>query len=49
MALEREASQPQIQPVGPIVFRLAIGSIGGFLLAAGVVALVRSGGKESVT
>ena len=49
MALEREASQPQIQPVGPIVFRLAIGSIGGFLLAAGVAALVRSGGKESVT
>ncbi len=44
MALEREASQPAMQPLGPIIFRLAIGSIGGFILAASVTALVRSGG-----
>lgn len=48
LALEREANQPQVQPVGPIIFRLAIGSIGGFLLAAGVAALVRPGEKESL-
>ncbi len=45
MALEREASQPAVQPLGPILFRLAIGSIGGFLLAAGVTAIVRSKGE----
>jgi len=45
--LEREASQQQVQPLGPIVFRMAIGSIGGFILAAGVAALTRSGGQEN--
>ncbi len=49
LALERQANQPQIQPLGPILFRLAIGSIGGFLLAAGVAALTRSNEKESGT
>lgn len=42
LALERQANQPPVQPLGPVLFRLAIGSLGGFLLAAGVTALVRS-------
>lgn len=46
LALEKQAIQPLVQPLGPILFRLAIGSIGGFLLAAGVTALVRSGVAE---
>lgn len=41
--LERQASQPPMQPLGPIIFRLAIGSTGGFILAAGVTAIIRSG------
>ena len=41
--LEREANQQQLQPLSPIIFRMAIGAIGGFVLAAGVAALVRSG------
>ncbi len=41
-ALERQAGQPPVQPLGPVLFRMAIGSLGGFLLAAGVTVVVRS-------
>ncbi|MEO6759978.1 MAG: DUF4199 family protein [Saprospiraceae bacterium] len=47
LSLERESKLPQVQPLGPIIFRLAIGSIGGFLLAAGVAALARFGANEN--
>ncbi len=47
LALERQTNQTQLQPLGPILQRLAIGSLGGFLLAAGVAALVRSRHQES--
>ncbi len=46
LSLERQASQSQVQPLAPILQRLAIGSLGGFILAAGIAALVRSGDQE---
>ncbi len=45
LTLEREANQPAVQPLGPILFRMAIGSLGGFILAAGITAIVRPGGE----
>ena len=47
LTLERQSNQTQLQPLGPILQRLAIGSLGGFLLAAGVAALARTGDQES--
>ena len=39
--LERIIQSPQPQPLGPVMMRMCVGAIGGFVLAAGVAALVR--------
>lgn len=40
--MEKALQAPQPQPLGPVVFRMFIGAIGGFALAAGVAAIVKS-------
>lgn len=40
--LEKLLLNPPAQPVGPVFFRMCIGALGGFGLAAGVAALIRS-------
>lgn len=40
--LEKAIQRPQPQPLGPVVMRMCVGALGGFGLAAGVAALVKS-------
>lgn len=44
--LEKTIQSPETQPLGPIVLRMCVGAIGGFVLAAGVAALVKRGGRQ---
>jgi hypothetical protein len=39
--LEKYIQSPQPQPLGPVLTRMCVGALGGFVLAAGVAALVR--------
>ena len=40
--LEKIIQNPQPQPLGPVMMRMCVGAIGGFVLAAGVTALVKN-------
>ncbi|MDX1911178.1 MAG: hypothetical protein SFV22_06825, partial [Saprospiraceae bacterium] len=39
--LEKYIQSPQPQPLGPVLTRMCVGALGGFVLAAGVAAVVR--------
>ncbi len=39
--IDKALEQP-VQPLGPVITRMAIGALGGFGLAAGIVAYIRS-------
>ncbi|MFN0037373.1 MAG: DUF4199 family protein [Saprospiraceae bacterium] len=40
--LEKLLQSPQPQPLGPVLTQMCMGALGGFVLAAGVAALVRN-------
>jgi hypothetical protein len=40
--LEKTMQNPGVQPLGPIITRMFIGALGGFGLAAGIAAMLRS-------
>ena len=46
--LEKTILSPQPQPLGPVMMRMCVGAMGGFGLAAGVAALVKSQKSENV-
>ncbi|MFN0213353.1 MAG: DUF4199 family protein [Saprospiraceae bacterium] len=46
--LEKAIQTPQPQPLGPVMMRMCVGALGGFALAAGVAALVKSQKSKQV-
>jgi hypothetical protein len=42
VALEESIQSPSTQPLGPIINRMFIGALGGFVLASGVAVIFRS-------
>lgn len=41
-ALQKSLQQPAVMPLGPVLTRMCMGALGGFGLAAGIAALIRS-------
>jgi hypothetical protein len=42
LELEKAVQSPGVQPLGPIITRMFMGALGGFGLAAGIAAILRS-------